>query len=143
MQAPHSGAPAATITKLPENFPKRTIGAGEARKEDPTAIRLRRAWRSLASSLVVAARAAEKTAKAAAAAEVAAQNQVAGAAAAKFDRKGVEDALFTTLRARTELRRVATLAEAKLRGNARETESLELCQRSQPSIGKKRKRGEE
>mmetsp|Transcript_28242 Transcript_28242/g.83208 ORF Transcript_28242/g.83208 Transcript_28242/m.83208 type:complete len:133 (-) Transcript_28242:93-491(-) len=101
-----------------------------SKKEDPTSTRLRRAWRSFASSLVVAARAAEKSAKTAS----------AKGSATEAEKKAVDDALVTMLRARSELRRVGSLVEARLRGNAKETEALELCLRSQPCIGRKRKR---
>ena len=101
--------------------------------DDHTAARLRRSWRALASSLVVAARAAEKVAK---------NGGLDGSKASK-EKKAMDEALEQTLRARADLTRQAALCEAKLRGNAKETEALECSMRSGPSVGVKRKRGTE
>lgn len=115
-----------------------TDGADAVRKsstsmpvgDDHTANRLRRSWRALASSLVVAARAAEKVAK----------NGGLDDPKASKEKKAMDEALEQTLRARADLTRQATLCEAKLRGNAKETEALECSMRSGPSVGVKRKR---
>ena len=114
-----------------------TNGADAVRKssmgDDHTAARLRRSWRALASSLVVAARAAEKVAK---------NGGLDGSKASK-EKKAMDEALEQTLRARADLTRQAALCEAKLRGNAKETEALECSMRSGPSVGVKRKRDTE
>ena len=99
--------------------------------DDPSAARLRRAWRSLASNLVVAARAAEKVAKAGGVDE-----------APTKDKKSMDDSIDHVLRARTDISRQAALCEAKLRGNAREMEALECSMKSTSSAGIKRKRKE-
>lgn len=101
--------------------------------DDHTATRLRRSWRALASSFVVAARAAEKVAK----------NGGMDDPKASKEKKAMDEALEQTLRARADLTRQAALCEAKLRGNAKETEALECSMRSGPSVGVKRKRGAE
>ena len=101
--------------------------------DDHTAARLRRSWRALASSLVVAARAAEKVAK----------NGGLDDPKASKEKKAMDEALEQTLRARADLTRQAALCEAKLRGNAKETEALECSMRSGPSVGVKRKRDRE
>ena len=98
--------------------------------DDHNATRLRRSWRALASSLVVAARAAEKVAQ---------SGGLDDPKAAK-EKKAMDEALEQTLRARADLTRQAALCEAKLRGNAKETEALECSMRSGPSVGVKRKR---
>ena len=98
--------------------------------DDHNATRLRRSWRALASSLVVAARAAEKVA----------QNGGLDDPKAAKEKKAMDEALEQTLRARADLTRQAALCDAKLRGNAKETEALECSMRSGPSVGVKRKR---
>ena len=86
--------------------------------------KLKRAWRSLASSVVVSTRAAEKAAIK--------KNQ---------DTKELDDAVMTLLRARSDFRRYVTTIEANLLGQAEENEALEGLLRSQPCMGRKRKRG--
>jgi hypothetical protein len=89
-------------------------------QEDASTIHLRRAWRSFASTIVVAARAAGK--------------------AKDASTKELDDAVVSVLRGRIMFRRSVTHVEAKLTGQAQEMEALEGCMRSQPSVGRKRKR---
>eukprot|EP00978_Attheya_sp_CCMP212_P003173 scaffold6581_cov57-Attheya_sp.AAC.1 len=89
------------------------------KQEDPMVLRLRRSWRSLASSLVVAARVASKPNK---------------------DSQAIETSLVTMLRARTELRRVLTSLESKKQGNEQEMEALECMVRTQPTALSKKRR---
>lgn len=58
----------------------------------------------------------------------------------KSDAKEVDDAIVTTLRARSEFRKQLTLLEGKLTGQAQEIEALESCMRSQPRLGKRKRR---
>ena len=120
---------ASTATDGTDAVRKSSIPTGD----DHNATRLRRSWRALASSLVVAARAAEKVA----------QNGGLDDPKAAKEKKAMDEALEQTLRARADLTRQAALCEAKLRGNAKETEALECSMRSGPSVGVKRKRGAE
>jgi hypothetical protein len=83
--------------------------------------KIRRSWRSFASSIVVTARAAEK------------------AAARPSSSKELDDAVVTNVRARIEFRRYCSLMEGALRGQAKESEALEGMLRSQPNMGRKRK----
>ena len=124
-----SSAASKTATDGADAVRKSSIPSGE----DHTATRLRRSWRALASSLVVAARAAEKVAK----------NGGLDDPKASKEKKAMDEALEQTLRARADLTRQAALCEAKLRGNAKETEALECSMRSGPSVGVKRKRDTE
>ena len=114
------------ITDGTDTVRKSSIPTGD----DHNATRLRRSWRALASSLVVAARAAEKVA----------QNGGLDDTKAAKEKKAMDEALEQTLRARADLTRQAALCDAKLRGNAKETEALECSMRSGPSVGVKRKR---
>lgn len=82
--------------------------------------KIRRTWRSFASSIVVTTRAAEK----------AHGNPLA--------LKELDDAVVTSIRARVEFRRYCSLLEGSLTGQAKEHEALEGWLRSQPSMGKKR-----
>ena len=77
---------------------------------------------------------------AARAAEKVAQNGGLDDTKAAKEKKAMDEALEQTLRARADLTRQAALCEAKLRGNAKETEALECSMRSGPSVGVKRKR---
>jgi len=134
--APKEAAAATEAGARSTSRPTSTSSDGKKqREEDQSAVRLRRAWRSFSSSLVVAARAAEKVAKN----STGGDNPSTTGSVAK-DKKDMNDALETTLRFRGELIRQTALCEAKLRGNAKETEALECSMRSQPSIGVKRKR---
>ena len=83
--------------------------------------KLRRSWRSLASSIVVTVQAAEK------------------AATRPSGNKELDDAIVTNVRARMEFRRYCSLMEGALRGQAKESEALEGMLRSQPNMGRKRK----
>lgn len=89
-------------------------------QEDHSTIHLRRAWRSFASAIVVAASAAGK--------------------AKDASEKDLDDAVVSVLRARIVFRRSLAHVEAKLIRQAQETEALEGCMRSQPTAGHKRKR---
>ena len=124
-----TSAASTAVTDGTDAVRKSSIPTGD----DHNATRLRRSWRALASSLVVAARAAEKVT----------QNGGLDDPKAAKEKKAMDEALEQTLRARADLTRQAALCEAKLRGNAKETEALECSMRSGPSVGVKRKRGAE
>ena len=94
--------------------------AGESSSEDHSTTRLRRSWRSFVSTIVVAARAANKT--------------------KDLSDKALDDAVVSVLRSRIEFRRNVTHVEGKLTGQAQGTEALEGCMKSQPCVGRKRKR---
>jgi hypothetical protein len=84
-------------------------------QEDNATIHLRRAWRSFVGTIVVAARAAAKDAD-------------------------PDEAVVSVCRGRITFRRCLAHVEAKITGQAQETEALEGCMKSQPSVGRKRKR---
>ena len=104
----------------------------EGNNEDPTGVSLRKAWRTLISNVVVAANAAEKV--------IGDRSSAVDPAVSEKHKKVLDSALLQTLKARSDIVRTAIAAEARLRGNAKETEALECCLRSQPSMGRKRKR---
>lgn len=82
--------------------------------------KIRRTWRSFASSIVVTTRAAEK------------------ANGSLLAYKELDDAVVTSIRARVEFRRCCNLLEGSLTGQAKEHEALEGWLRSQPNMGTKR-----
>jgi hypothetical protein len=86
--------------------------------------RLSKVWRSKASSIVGFFQKAEKTAK----------------ETTKENCKELDDAVLVYLRARMEWHRLISHVEAKLQGKAQEMEALENYVRTQPRLGKKRKR---
>jgi hypothetical protein len=105
----------------PSNADATPSKAGDgSSQEDNSTIHLRRAWRSFASTIIVASRAAGKAKDASA--------------------KDLDDAVVSVLRGCIAFRRCVTHVQAKLTGQAQETEALEGCMRSQPSLGRKRKR---
>lgn len=112
-------------TQKPETPTKADPHAGSEEKRSTTtdADKLARTWRALVSSIVVTTRAAEK---------LASQPDASG--------NELEEAVEQTVRARQEFRRYVTTIEAKLLGQAKETEALTGMLQSQPSIGNKRKR---
>jgi len=89
--------------------------------------RLARTWRSLASSVVVAGQKAERC------------------AADKNNRtlKELDDVVVGFLRTRVEWGRLISYLEAKLEGKAQEMETLQQYVKTQPSLGRKRKREED
>jgi len=100
---------------------------------------LRRAFRSFASALIVAARQAEK--------KVDANNKPSSKDDKSSDKTKVEEkdqlqsSVETVLKLRQTLRTTATKLEDTLRGNVKESEALQCCLSSQPCIigGRKRK----
>lgn len=113
----------ASSTPPPNKAEVSSEQADEISSEDPSTIRLRRMWRSFASTIVVAARAASK--------------------AKDASDKVLDEAIVSVLRSRIDFRRNVTYVEIKLTGQAQEIEALEGCMRSQPSVGRKRKRDTE
>eukprot|EP01083_Nonionella_stella_P264001 896092_1 len=100
-------------------------------KDKDGALNVRLSFRSFASSLIVAARQAEKVA--AAGGPVAGKASPAAGAAKATD--PLEEAVDMILKSRQAVRRTATLLEEQLRGNAKESEALHCCLRSQPCVG--------
>ena len=105
---------------------------------------LRRAFRSFASALIVAARQAEK--------KVDANNNDDSKPSSKNDNKSsdkpkveekdpLQSSVETILKLRQTLRTTATKLEDTLRGNHIESEALQCCLKSQPRVvgGRKRK----
>jgi hypothetical protein len=89
--------------------------------------RLGRAWRSLASSLVMSFQKAEK----------AAQDPQPPA---REVLKELDEAVVTFLRTRMDWGRQISHIEATLQGKAQEMEAFDCYMRSQPRLGRKRKR---
>jgi hypothetical protein len=112
-------------TQKPETPTKTDPHASSDEKRSTTTDidKLARSWRSLVSSIVVTTRAAEK---------LALHPNASG--------KELDDAVEQTVRARQDFRRYLTTIEAKLLGQAKETEALTGMLQSQPSTGCKRKR---
>ena len=114
---------------------------------------LRKAFRSFASSLIVAARQAEKVA----AASEKTNNKsspdntynkgketTTGDVKAKTEsdiNTPLQTSVETILKQRQTVRSTATLLEGRLRGNVKESEALHCCLKSQPCVvgGRKRK----
>ena len=104
---------------------------------------LRRAFRSFASALIVAARQAEKV--------VNANNNDESKPSSKDDKSSdktkveekdpLQSSVETVLKLRQTLRTTATKLEALMKGNVKETEALQCCLKSQPCVvgGRKRK----
>lgn len=89
--------------------------------------RLHRTWRTLESSLVVAAQKAEKAA--------------AEPKPSKPQLKELDEQVVSLLRTRVDWSRLLSYLEAKLEGTAKETEVLQHYHRSQPRLeSRKRKR---
>jgi hypothetical protein len=86
--------------------------------------RLARTWRSLASAVVVVSQKEEK----------------AVAEPTKNSLKELDECVVGFLRTRVEWGRLISYLEAKLEGKAKEMEILQQYVRSQPSLGRKRKR---
>jgi hypothetical protein len=108
-------------TQKPET-PSKPAPSEEKRSTTSETEKLSRAWRSLVSSIVVTTRAADKL-----------------ATRPDTNAKELEDAVDQTLRARQDFRRFVTTIEAKLLGQAKETEALAGLLQSQPRVGHKRK----
>jgi len=86
--------------------------------------RLPKIWRNLVSSIVSSFGKAEKTAK----------------QTSKENYKELDEAVVVFLRTRMEWHRLISHVEAKLQGKAEELEALECYVRTQPKVGRKRKR---
>ena len=103
--------------------PSPTVASSNPRiedKEDASTHTWRRLWQRYTQSVIHADRTAVKAKDPAS--------------------KELGDAVVGMLRCNVDLRRTLTYLEAKLTGQAQETEALEGCMRSQPRIGRKRKR---
>ena len=94
------------------------------------ALNVRKSFRSFASSLIVAARQAEK---------VAAAGGI-GASKAKTTKDPLEESVVMMLDKKKAVRRAATFLEGKLRGNVKESEALHCCLRSQPCVGGRKRK---
>mmetsp|Transcript_30894 Transcript_30894/g.55984 ORF Transcript_30894/g.55984 Transcript_30894/m.55984 type:complete len:132 (-) Transcript_30894:1487-1882(-) len=90
------------------------------------AFNVRRSFRSFASSLIVAARQAEKVA-------------AMSGPDTPLD-KTAKEAVEMILKQRQSVRRTATILEGKLRGNVKESEALHCCLRSQPCVGGRKRK---
>lgn len=106
---------------------------------------LRKAFRSYASSLIVAARQAEKMVVATAATVQKGKDDTKAKGSATEAEKKDADPLHASvqqiLKHKQLVRRTATLLEDQLRGNVKESEALQCTLKSQPCIvgGRKRK----
>ena len=107
---------------------------------------LRKAFRSYASSLIVAARQAEKMVVATAATVQKGKDdtKAKGSATVKEEKKDTDPlhaSVQQILKHKQLVRRTATLLEDQLRGNVKESEALQCTLKSQPCIvgGRKRK----
>ena len=101
-----------------------TVSPGKPSSRSSETDKLRRSWRALITSIVVATRASDK---------VAARPD----AAAKTE---LDEAVEQMLRARSEFRRHVSVIEAKLMGQAAEMEALAGHVQSQPRLGKRKRR---
>eukprot|EP00544_Gedaniella_sp_CCMP2646_P012469 CAMPEP_0202480222 /NCGR_PEP_ID=MMETSP1361-20130828/298_1 /ASSEMBLY_ACC=CAM_ASM_000849 /TAXON_ID=210615 /ORGANISM="Staurosira complex sp., Strain CCMP2646" /LENGTH=122 /DNA_ID=CAMNT_0049107641 /DNA_START=146 /DNA_END=514 /DNA_ORIENTATION=+ len=98
---------------------------GRVKEEDSSTHALRRLWLRYGQATHNAGRIAEK------------------AVTAKGDEQANKDlgeAVVGVLKSNIDLRRAITHVEGKITGQAKETEALEGCMRSQPCVGRKRKR---
>lgn len=118
--------PAAAKEKTNDSSPgSDPPSSSPVKEEDASTYTLRRLWLRYGQATHHAGRAAEK------------------AVAAKGDEQANKDlgeAIVGVLKSNVDLRRTITHVEAKITGQAKETEALEGCMRSQPSVGLKRKR---
>jgi hypothetical protein len=94
--------------------------AASNEQKDASTYLLRQKWQRYAQSVIHADRTAEK--------------------AKDANSKEVGDAIIGVLRSNVDLRRTITYVEGKLTGQAQEMQALEGCMRSQPCVGRKRKR---
>ncbi|KAL3802348.1 hypothetical protein HJC23_007173 [Cyclotella cryptica] len=92
---------------------------------------LRRSFRAFASTLTIAAKAADKISLA--------SESNSGAGANKEPHVQLKDGVKMTLNARQAMRERASLLEGKLRGNLKESEALHCMLRSQPCVGGKKR----
>ena len=101
------------------------LSSSPVKEEDASTSHLRGRWLRYGQAIHHAGRTAEK------------------AVAAKGDEqanKDLSEAVVGVLKSNIDLRRVITHIEANITGQAKETEALEGCMRSQPCVGRKRKR---
>ena len=111
-------------------------GSIEERKssqDENCAASLRRSFRSFVSSLIVAARSAEKLSHVGTAA-----NNGTGKSTQESQSQ-FDSAVKIILQQRQSVRQTASLLEGKLRGNAKESEALLCSLQSLPCVGVKRK----
>jgi hypothetical protein len=124
----HNNAMASTSTPSPAAKAKtNNSSAGRVKEEDSSTHALRRLWLRYGQATHNAGRIAEK------------------AVAAKGDEqeqanKDLGEAVVGVLKSNIDLRRAITHVEGKITGQAKETEALEGCMRSQPCLARKRKR---
>jgi len=108
----------------------------ENQNADMTALKLRRSWRPVVSSAIVAFRTADKFRTKLA--ELKQQNPSLDTSLTYSNE--VDEAVVTSLRARADLRKNITVLEGKLSGQAQEAEALESCMRTQSRLGRKRRK---
>ena len=135
-----------TVSSKPSStrIDKKTKSNTSISAADAPSRNLRRAFRSFASALIVAARQAEK--------KVDANNNDESKPSSKDDNKSsdktkveekdpLQSSVETIIKLRQTLRTTATKLEDKLRGNLIESDALQCCLKSQPCVvgGRKRK----
>ena len=104
--------------------------------------KLRRAFRSFASALIVAARQAEKKVDGNDESKPSSKDDNKSSDKTKVEEKDpLQSSVETILKLRQTLRTTATKLEDKLRGNVIESEALQCCLSSKPCVvgGRKRK----
>ena len=113
---------------VPSSRPSSEAASAIKSADKDAVMNVRRSFRSFASSLIVAARQAEKVA----ATKSSGSDTVAD--------KSLEEAVQMILKQRQAVRRTATLLEGTLRGNISQSEALHCCLRSQPCVGGRKRK---
>ena len=104
---------------------------------------VRRAFRSFASALIVAARHAEKVAIAGGSVTPQISNTTSDKSKAGNNKNGkdpLDESVGMVIKQRHGFRRAVVILEGKLRGNAKESEALHCCLRSQPCVGGRKRK---
>lgn len=138
----HSGGGNTTNSSSSNNNNKTDHQHQHYREED----RLGRAWRSLASTVVMATQKAEKCAsqlKPPSSQSSSQQPNHPIVKPSKESLKDLDESVVHFLKTRIEYGRNISHLEAKLQGKAKEMETMDCYLRSQPRLGRKRKRHRE
>ena len=134
---------AVSSSKSSTHIDKKSKSNTSVSATDAPSKNLRRAFRSFASALIVAARQAEKVGNA--------NNNDESKPSSKDDKSSdktkveekdpLQSSVETVLKLRQTLRTTATKLEALMKGNVKESEALQCCLKSQPCVvgGRKRK----
>ena len=134
---------AVSSSKSSTHIDKKSKSNTSVSATDAPSKNLRRAFRSFASALIVAARQAEKVGNA--------NNNDDSKPSSKDDKSSdktkveekdpLQSSVETVLKLRQTLRTTATKLEALMKGNVKESEALQCCLKSQPCVvgGRKRK----